>query len=176
MIEWILSLIDELQVKSVDNAEENGRRVASVLAIISCIYSLVPPLKLDNFESSAIAAILSMLCLKPNLEKRQHTDLDIVLSLIPEKSRKAISEAVCGMCTHLSSHKDLREPDWVYAIPLIHFLQKKSSPFDTLNPDCIIWKNAHLDLSHVKHVIRNKNTRLDACGCVYNNCLNFSLC
>ena len=162
MVEWILTLIDELQMKPVDSAEENGRRMASVLAIISCIYSLIPnPLNLDNFESRVIAAILSMLCLKPNLENRQHPDLDIVLSLLPgEKSRKATSEALCGMCTHLSSHKDLREPDWVYAIPLIHFLQKKSIPFDTLNPDSITWENSHLGLNHVKSITRNKDTRL----------------
>ena len=159
MIEWILTLVDELQVKSVDNAEENGRRMASVLAIISCIYSLVPPLKMDNFESSAIAAILSMLCLKPNLENKQHTDLDTVLSLIPEKSRKAVSEALCGMCKYLALHKDLREPDWIYAVPLIHFLQKKSTPFDALNPEKITWKNTYLDLSHVKSMTRNKNMR-----------------
>ena len=159
MIEWVLTLIDELQVKPVDNSEENGRRMASVLAIISCIYSLVPPLKLDSFESSAIAAILSMLCLKPNLEDRQHIDLDIVLSLIPEKSQKAVSEALCRMCTHLSSHKDLREPDWLYAVPLIHFLQKKSTPFDTLNPEKITWANPQLRLDHVKIMTRNKNMR-----------------
>ena len=159
MIEWILTLIDELQVKSVDSMEENGRRIASVLAITSCIHSLVPPLKLDSFESSAIAAILSMLCLKPNLENRQHLDLDIILSLIPENTWKAVSAALCGLCNHLSSHKDLREPDWIYAVPLIHFLQKKSTPFDTLDLDNIVWRDACLDFSHVKSKTRNKNMR-----------------
>ena len=162
MVGWILSLIDDLQMKSVDTAEENGQRISSVLAIVSCIYSLTPTsLTLNSFHASAIATILSMLCLKPDLEKRQHTDLDIVLNLLPEKSRKATSEALCGMCTHLSSHKDLREPDWIYAVPLIHFLQKKSTPFETLNPDKITWENPHLGLKHVKSVTRNKDTRLD---------------
>lgn len=162
MVEWVLTLIDDLQMKPVDNAEENGRRMASVLAIISCIYSLIPqPLTLGNFEPGAIAVILSMLQLKPNLEERQHMDLDVVFSLLPDKSRKAASEALCGMCTHLSSHKDLREPDWVQVIPLIHFLQNKSKPFDTPNPDKIVWKNFYLGLYHVKSVTRNKNTRLD---------------
>ena len=159
MIEWILTLIDELQVKSVDSMEENGKRIASVLAITSCIHSLVPPLKLDSFESSAIAAILSMLCLKPNLENRQHLDLDIVLSLIPENTWKAVSATLCRLCNHLSSHKDLREPDWIYAVPLIHFLQKKSTPFDTLDLDNIVWRDACLDLSHVKSKTGNKNMR-----------------
>jgi hypothetical protein len=160
MAGWILAVIDDLHMKSVDTAEENGQRISSVLAIVSSIYSLTPKsLKLESFETSAIATILSMLYLKPNPEERQCTDLDIVFSLLPEKSRKTISEALCGLCTHLSSHKDLREPDWIYAIPLIHFLQKKSTPFDTLNPEKIVWENPHLGLKHVKSVTRNKGTR-----------------
>lgn len=158
MIEWILTLIDELQLKPADTAEENGKRVASVLVIISSIHSLIPQLKFDNFEPSAIAALLSMLYLKPDLEKQQYTDLEIVLSILPENFRKPVSEALCGMCTHLSSSKDLREPDWVYAIPLIHFLQKKSIPFDTLNPENISWENPHLGLNHVRSKTRNKDT------------------
>lgn len=162
MVGWIVSVIDDLQLKSADTVEENGQRMSSVLAIVSSIYSLTPKSwKLDSFETSAIATILSMLCLKPNPEERQHTDLDIVLSLLPEKSRKTTSEALCGLCTHLSSRKDLREPDWVYAIPLIHFLQKKSTPFDTLNPEKITWENPHLGLKHVKSVTRNKDTRFN---------------
>jgi hypothetical protein len=160
MVGWILSVIDDLQMKTVDTAEENGQRMSSILAIVSSIYSLTPTsLTLDSFETSAITTILSMLCLKPNPEERQHTDLDIVFNLLPEKSRKTASEALCGLCTHLSSHKDLREPDWIYTIPLIHFLQKKSTPFDTLNPEKIVWENPHLGLKRVKSVTRSKDTR-----------------
>ena len=161
MVGWLLSLVDELQVKAVSNAEENGRRMASVLAIAFSIHSLVPnPIPRTSFESSAIAAVLSMLHLKPNLKELQHSDLDFVLSLIPETSRKPISDALCGLCTSLSFHKDLREPNWVHVIPLIHFLQKKSKPFDTLNLEKIVWNNPHLGLNHVKSVTSNKDTRL----------------
>ena len=162
MVEWIISVIDHLLMKLPENAEENGNRVASVLVIVSCMYSLIPhPLRLDMFHTDLIAAILSMLRLKPNLRDKQHTDLDIVFNLLPNKSRKAVSEALCGLCTHLSSHKDLRSPEWVSVIPLIHFLQKKSIPFDTLNPDKIVWENLHLGLKHVKSVASNRNTRFD---------------
>ena len=161
LVEWILSVIEELQMRPADNSEENGRRMASVLAIVSCIYTLTPrPLSLDRFDSNAIAAILSMLCLKPNLQGRQHTDLNIVLSLLPEKSRKPASEALCGLCIQLSSHKDLRKSEWVQVVPLVHFLQKKSVPFDTLNPDKIVWCNPSLGLKHVKSMTSHKDMRL----------------
>ena len=178
MVGWLLSLVDELQVKSVNNAEENGRRMASVLAIVCCIYSLVPnPISWANIELNAVAAVLSMLHLQPNLKDRQHSDLDIVLNLLPEKSRKATSEALCGLCTHLSSRKDLQEPVWVRVIPLIHFLQKKSKPFDSLNPDKIVWENLHLGLKHVKSVTRDKDKRLYPrlhCCYYYNIHSNFN--
>ena len=161
MVGWLLSLVDELQMKSVNNAEENGRRMASVLAIVDCIHSLVPnPISRTNFELRAIAAVLSMLRLQPNLKDRQHSDLDIVLNLLPEKSKKTTSEALCGLCTHLSSRKDLQEPVWVHVIPLIHFLQKKTKPFNALNPDRIVWENLHLGLKQVKSVTRDKDKRL----------------
>lgn len=162
-MEWILSVIEELQMRPADNSEENGRRMASVLAIVSCIYTLTPyPLSLDRFDSSAITAILSMLCLKPNLQEQQHADdLSFILSLLPETSRKAASEALCGLCIQLSSHKDLRKSEWVQVIPLVHFLQKKSVPFDTLNPDKIVWCNPSLGLKHVKSMTSHKDMRLD---------------
>lgn len=147
-------------MKPTENAEENGNRMASVLAMISCIYTLVPnPLSLDHFGTNDIAVILSMLRLKPNLKEQQCTDVEIVFSLLPDQSRKAASEALCGLCTYLSSQKDLRSPEWVCVIPLIHFLQKKSMPFSNLSPDKIIWENKHLGLNHVKSDTRNKNTR-----------------
>lgn len=162
MVDWILSVVDDLQMKPVDNAEENGKRMSSVLTIVSCIYYLIPqPIPLDSFESKVIATILSMLFLRPNLQERQHTDLDIVLSLLPDKSRKAASDALCGLCTHLSSHKDLREPDWVHVIPLVNFLLKKSVPFDAVKLEKIDWDNPYFGLNQVKSVTRNKDTRLN---------------
>ena len=41
-----------------------------------------------------------------------------------------IGEAIQGICRHVSkSHRDLH--DWLFAVPLIHFLTQACAPFDS---------------------------------------------
>ena len=41
-----------------------------------------------------------------------------------------IGEAIQGICRHVSkSHRDLH--DWLFAVPLVHFLTQACAPFDS---------------------------------------------
>ena len=41
-----------------------------------------------------------------------------------------IGEAIQGICRHVSkNHRDLH--DWLFAVPLVHFLTQECAPFDS---------------------------------------------
>ena len=144
----------------VHSPEENGSRMASVVSIAGCFYGILPsPLGWDNLHLDYIADVLSMLTLRPDIQHRQCKDLNVLYSLLPENSRRYVSDALCGLCIHLAHNRNLKKPQWLYAIPLIHFLRKQSAPFDSpqLDPEKITWDDKQFGLVHVKSVTDNKN-------------------
>ena len=150
---WLLSIIEEVQARPSDVPEENGRRIASVIAVICCFYQLIPHyIKMSDIKLDHIAVILSMLALKPVMQHKKCFDFDFVLDLIDPKSRKSVAEAIRGFCTHLAHSRTLKNPEWLYAVPLLHFLRQDSSPFQTaeMNPERMQWGDKSLGLKTVR--------------------------
>ena len=136
--------------------------MASVLTVVGCLYDIIPkPLPWHKLDIEIVGHLLSMFALRPNIEGRQCFDLDVLLSLLPKSGMKSAAGAVRSFCSHLSYYKDLRNPQWLYAIPLVHFLQEKSVPFGDhqLNPESIDWNDRQFGLTHVKSETSNKNLR-----------------
>ena len=156
---WLLSIIDELKTKPSDVPEENGRRIASVIAVICCFYQLIPHhLRIEDVKLNYIATILLMLALKPVVKHKKCIDFDFVLDLIDPNSRKSVAEAISGFCTHLAHSRTLHNPEWLYAVPLLHFLRKDSSPFQTaeMNPEKMQWGDKNLNLTTVRSQAHDK--------------------
>ena len=156
---WLLSIIEKLQTSPSDVPEENGCKIASVIAVICCFYQLIPHhLKIEDIKLDHIAIILSMLALKPDMERKKCIDFDFVLNLIDPNSRKSVAEAISGFCTHLAHSRTLHNPEWLYAVPLLHFLRKDSSPFQPaeMNPEKMQWGDKNLGLTTVRSQAHDK--------------------
>lgn len=150
---WLLSIIEDLQTRPNNVPEENGRRIASTVAVIFCFYQLIPRhLKMEDIELEHTSSFVSMLALKPDMEVKKCYDYDYVVDLIDPKCRKAVAEAISGFCMHLAHHKTLHNPAWLYAVPLLHFLRKDSTPFQgpELNPEEMEWGDNNLGLGSVR--------------------------
>ena len=150
---WLLSIIDELKTKPSEVPEENGRRIVSVIAVICCFHQLIPRhLRIEDVKLNYIATILLMLALKPVVEHKKCIDFDFVLDLIDPNSRKSVAEAISSFCTHLAHSRTLQNPEWLYAVPLLHFLRKDSSPFQIpeINPEKIQFGDKNLGLATVR--------------------------
>lgn len=150
---WLLSIVEELQTSPSDVPEENGCRIASVIAVICCFYQLIPNyIRMSDIKLDHIAITLSMLALKPVMERKKCFDFDFVLHLIDPKSKKHITDAIGAFCMHLAHSRALQNPQWLYALPLFHFLRKDSLPFQTaeMNPERMQWGDKSLGLKTVR--------------------------
>ena len=159
MGKWIISVTDQLQHFYVNNAEDNGRRMASALTIVAVIDDLTPNhMQIGKFPFANTETLLSYLSLRPNMKECACSDLDFVYSLIPSNSRKSVSDAVVTLCNELSHNKLLQSPQWLYAIPLVHFLRGTSKPFKKLpcDPKNIAWVDGSFGLSHVRERTNDK--------------------
>ena len=156
---WLLSIADDLQARPTNTPEENGGRIVSTVAVICCFYQLIPHhLRIENIELEHTSLFLSMLALKPVMEGNKCFDYDYVLYLIDPKCRKEVAEAISGFCMHLAHSKTLRNPEWLYALPLLHFLRKDSSPFQKpeLDPEKMQWGDKNLGLGSVRRKTSDK--------------------
>lgn len=63
-----------------------------------------------------------------------------------------VTNALIPFCNHLAHTKHLRKPEWLYALPLIHFLQQECIPFEKplKNSDKIVWEESKLDLARLR--------------------------
>ena len=134
--------------------------MASALAVMFCFSILIPkPLQMDGIPFEYIEKMFYLLYLRPDLECGTCSDLDFVLSLVPPANRKEVSDAIIGFSLQLSHNKLLNSPQWLYAIPLIHFLRGTSKPFQKLpsDPQSVTWYNKGLGLDHVRRLTNEKH-------------------
>jgi hypothetical protein len=163
MENWLLEITEQLQTKKIRCLEDSGRRMSSILAVLLSFYRLVPILNVNNVGTSSLETVLSLLYLRPDIEHSTHRDLDVVYSLIPKADRKLVSEALIEFSISLSHRNLFERPSWLYTIPLIHFLQGTSAPFQKpeLNPEKMTWGEKGLDLG-LLHVLKETNEK--SCG------------
>ena len=160
MKEWLYSIVLALKEKQCATPEENGKRISAVSSIICCFHMLSPrPLLIANIACDCIADMMSMLTLQPDSENRKCIDYDYVSSLIPQKMK--VADAISRFCTQLLHKRSLRNPEWLYAIPLIHFLRGDSKPFQEpeLNPEKMKWEDKNLGLTVVRGSTHDKDIR-----------------
>lgn len=161
--DWLLSIAKALHKKTVGSAEDNAQRMASTITVILCLREIMPSPQLP-WESLTVAnysLILSLLYPLPDLISQKSLDLEILIKLIhPEEV--AVAEVLISFCKHLAFTKHLKNPEWLYAIPLIHFMLKQSVPFEkpNKNHDKILWDDPQLDLVRLRRKKTAKKTKI----------------
>ena len=175
--DWLLSIIKALHKKKIGSAdpENNAQRMASTITVMMCLSEVMPSPQLP-WESLSVAnysLILSLLYPMPDLLSQTSLDLQILLKLIhPEEER--VANLLISFCKHLAFTKQLRNPEWVYAIPLIHFIRKRSVPFGKSEKihNQISWDDSDLDLARLR---REKTARETNIGLVAKITLHSSM-
>ena len=166
MLKWLLSILDAIKAKSCDSSEVNGRRIAAAITVLSCFHKFVPKyLKAEDIPLDCIKEMMLLLRLTPDIKNKKCLDYDLVVELVPHSSRKETAEAIRHFCTQLLHNRDLRNPEWLYAIPLIHFLRGDSSPFQRpeLNPEKMQWGDKTLGLNEVIRKTFDKDFGYGSC-------------
>ena len=164
MKEWLLTHMRELKLKQVplDSALDNGKRISSVLSIIMCFHHLIPNhFKMSAFKGKDIADMLSMLILHPNVEKKKCLDYDHVSKTIKPEMKKTLTDAIVSFCNQLHHSTGLSQLQWLYAVPLLHFLQGVSQPFGKpeLDPQNIQWSDPYLGLNTLRQRVYNGDAK-----------------
>lgn len=155
MIDWLLTVMRGLQQEPHDSWVDNGRRMVSVLSIIMCFYNLMQQhLKMDILINEDIALMLSMLTIHPDVSQRLCLDFAYVCQCIkpPGPVKKSLADATVSFCIHLHHKTLLNTPQWLYAVPVLHFFQGVSQPFekDELDPKKMKWGDSSLDLCDLR--------------------------
>ena len=159
---WLLAVQKELYKVSCSSAIENGKRMVSALCIILCFEALIPEhIKLTMLKDDALESILSLLILQPDLSQKRCLDYECVEQAMPLDVKKRIAEQIRSFCTQLHNRVQLSRSGWIYAIPLLHFLQGVSKPFGDpeLDPDKMKWGDASLGLQSLRNSVHGANVK-----------------
>lgn len=149
---WLLGVAKHTQSKS---DERNGIKMAIGMILILCWYNRVPEIHLEDDDRKLL---LSLLELKPNVEAHSCHDFQCVKGLISDSIVKKAVLAVKTFSTPFARNKHLSSVEWLYAIPFLHFLEVKCTPFQKYRFDFSkleIWEDKTMLLSPVESVIQH---------------------
>ncbi len=130
MIDCLFKIMGNLSDISVkENADVNGKRMSSIVVVICCLdqvlikslYEVVPP----DYASN----LLYMLKLQPDIKSRKCLDWDNLNACIPNHYKKVVIRAICRLFSHLVNSQLYSKLEWLYAIPILHFLRGDLKPF-----------------------------------------------
>ena len=128
---WILPIVDIVK----NAAEESGKKVMTAIIIICMIGKLLETkqLFLRDIPVPYVASMLQMLCLRPDLDNKKCLDYEFVRSVIPYHYVKHVTEAISELGNYLIAAADIEHVEWFYCLPILHFLNNCTQPFDTLD-------------------------------------------
>ena len=156
----LLGIMNQLLKIEIKDAIHNGQRMSSAIVIMCCLQEMIPKcIPIFDIPSESIASLLSLLSLMPDMHHRKCADWDYMITLIPDSYRKTAYESVLALTVHLSHTTYFAFPDWLYAIPVVHFLKNTSQPFKAieLNSEQIPWGDKLIGLESIRS--HNNNTK-----------------
>ncbi len=151
MQEFLFEIVEELSKISINDVISNGKRMSSAIVIICCLHKMAVTKCLSCLQRSKLFSLLYMM---PDITQKTCEDWDFLENFIP----KSFRETVCAALNRFIFYqiKDLRNPFsfpiWLFAIPIVHFLNRASKPFQELqlDPRRIKWEDSFVDLTIVK--------------------------
>lgn len=153
MMDILLGIMTKLLEIEIKDAIHNGKRMLSAIVIMCCLHEMIPKcLRISDIPPDSMSALLSLLHLQPDMHNRMCADWDYLIQCIPDSYRKTASESVLALTVHLSHTSYFNYADWLYAIPVVHFLKKTSKPFKEieLNPKQIPWGDKLIGLETIR--------------------------
>ncbi len=137
MIDFLLSIVKQLVGKKIETPLENGKRMLSVITIMCCIWRMVSGnIKFKYLlKHYSMSLFLNMLRLSPDEEHKRCIDWEYLDKNIPAEFRKESYDSVQMFINELSHVDLLSKPEWLYAIPVMHFLKGVSKPFQEFEFD-----------------------------------------
>lgn len=154
---YLFEIVETLYEINVNqNVDLNGKRMVSALTVLCCFHRVV--LKMESIPFELVVALLSMLKPMPDTKSLQCADWDHVNALLPETMKKTACDAIHRSIVHLCQYKHLSSPEWLFALPVFHFLNGTSKPFLPIerNPRAIPWGDRVIGLGLVRNLIRDK--------------------
>ena len=126
--DWIIPVLHKLKDST---AEENGHKVA-VGITLACVVNEMAQLvreKLAICAPELLSDLLEILKLMPDEENKKCLDYDFVVDILPSTFKNEAAEAICALANQLIQTKDIDQAEWLYCLPLVHFLKQHSKPF-----------------------------------------------
>ncbi|PFX29705.1 E3 ubiquitin-protein ligase RNF213 [Stylophora pistillata] len=122
-------LIEKIEKNAAcKSTTEDTKRISPLVsstAISYLIFEQKVPLNPEEYEK-----LFSSLSLHAELKERTCSEFDRLLKHFPSEHYQNIGEAIQAICRHVSkTHRDLH--DWLFAVPLVHFLIQECAPFDS---------------------------------------------
>ncbi len=136
MVSFLLPIVEKLASQEIVTPRDNGKRMLSVITIMCCISRMVTKyIKFNALlnHSSIISPFLYMLCLRP--EQEHCIDWEYLDKNIPPKFKEESYASVQMFINDFSHAELLSKPEWLYAIPVMHFLKGVSKPFQEFQFD-----------------------------------------
>ena len=147
MVKFLLAIID---FGDITDSRMNGMRISSVLVVICCLYQC----RLKISSAHIISNILFMLKLMPDVEKKKCVDWEYVENVVPKWYKKVIYEGIHQHFMQLLMSELLFKLDWLFAIPIMHFLNGDAKPFRSIeyDPRKIQWSSNLIDPAVVQRL------------------------
>ena len=151
--DWIFPIVDILKKSPVSTAAESGKKVTAAIILICIVGKLLETKHLQprHIPVPYAASMLQMLCLSPDLENKKCIDYEYVRSVIPNHYVKDVTEAISGLGNYLiTAAADIEHVEWFYCLPILHFLNNCTKPFETLDlhvpVDTFVFNDRYLKL------------------------------
>ena len=159
--EWLFPIVDIVRDHPVNTAEESGKKVMTVIIIICIIGKLLETklLTLSDIPLPYAASMLQTLCLHPDLEYKKCIDYEFVRSVIPGHYVKDCTSAISKLCDYLMANADIESAEWLYCLPILHFLNNDVKPFDKLDlppVEKLVFTDRHIKLGSISKRVAEK--------------------
>ena len=137
MINFLISIGNQLVERKIETPLENGRKMLSVITIMCCISRMVSEIIKFNYllDHHTMSLFLIMLRLWPDQVRKRCIDWEYLDKNIPDEFKKESYDSVRMFINELSHAQPLSKPEWLYAIPVMHFLNGVSKPFQRIEFD-----------------------------------------
>ena len=134
----------------------NGKRIASAITLMICFCKVAG--NVEAIPSEHIKALVSLLRLMPDTQKQICADWNFLNGVLPPAYKRIAFDAVYKFILHYSHHALLSQPEWLFALPLAHFLNSASEPFQQIehDPRSIPWEDKTFDSEKIRDLIKDK--------------------